>query len=292
MTRTSEEQVTHERSKGPQGRYLADLGDELSRLGPLLESFRIRNEHYAGDLCLRGFARHVWENASAVLHLAKEAPFAAAIWACGRAAFEAGQDALLLAAASDYELFGARAFVFERLQIADNNRQMILSTCHAEPKDPPYLRAKQDIEEEALKWDQLSPGKGKYLRDAMQYWRPKFEAARSGKHHPRHWSELSRKRIAKTLADRGSEASVAEALGSDYGLYAILSRYAHPRARTASGRKSDTDPETMNVAALPALIGVQLVIRALSLRKRQVQARRIIQQLERIAKTVPTEVPH
>lgn len=132
--------MTREASEDPRNSYLvADLDVKVALVVRLLASFEGRAQHYPGDLCLRGFALHACENANAVLFLSRETKFEGAAFACARAAFEAGQDALLLATEPDYDAVGARVLVFERLQIADNDREF--KRLYGEPREEPYAAA-------------------------------------------------------------------------------------------------------------------------------------------------------
>jgi hypothetical protein len=210
---------------------IRDLAEPLNRLRQRLDGFQLRFSRYAADLSLYGFLLSAWENASAAFHILTKSEVPFACYPSARAAFESAEDALLLASSPNYNRDGARARVFEHLELADLSLEMSRAFSDPERELPyqTYDGVSTAFADDASHLNAVCPGLGEQITEAFAYFRPKFEAARAGKgRHPGHWSELSRRAIAKELVERGATDASADQL---IAAYADLSRNTHPRLR-------------------------------------------------------------
>src|SRR5262245_59603162 len=185
--------------------------------------------------------------------------FITAAYACARASFEAGQDALLVATASDYDAAGARAVVFDHRLNADLEEAMdsVEDQGIGQNKTSAYASAATKVEKLAVTIDKDLQGSGQPLRDALAYFQPKFERAKRGARHPGHWSEKSRRSIAKTLASRINDETFGRRWAA---IYALQSYSTHPRA----GARVPSSPENDKYLAIgTALDGVALALEAM-----------------------------
>jgi hypothetical protein len=215
---------------------IEELVPALAGLQSRLDHFRLRQWEYAGDLTLYGFLRGTWESASATLFLVRQTDFAAAAYPCVRAAFEAAEDALLLATEANFSAAGARARVFERLEHADLKSEMHDAFADPGTEEPArdYSEAVASVEKDAARWNRDCPGRGQLLLEALAHFLPMFRAAKNGGRHPAHWSELSRRKMAVEIGRRVGEPSFGASL---IATYAQLSRASHPRFRIESWEK-------------------------------------------------------
>lgn len=220
-------------------RITNEIVEPLNRLRRRLDVFRLRLDFYSADFSLYGFILGAWENAAAACHLAAKSDLAFAATPSARAAFESAQDALLLVTEPDFAMAGARARVFERLELVDlaNDVRRAFGNGNGDPRS--YDDVAATIERDIQRVEKMAPGTGQYLRDALAYFRPKFEAAaiRKGK-HPGHWAELSRRRIAERLGQRLEDSTLADRL---IAVYADLSRNTHPRLRLENWDRKKED---------------------------------------------------
>jgi hypothetical protein len=224
MSQTPESSETDSLSES-----IADLESALATLRSQLDEFKLRFEHFGGDLTLYGVLLSAWENASAVLHLARTSDLYSAFFPIARAAFESGQEALYLVTEQDYDAAGAKARVFERLEFVDLRDDMNTAFADSDDERPSgYADAVDQIERDARRWDEESPGKGDFLRNALSHFQPLFEAARSGARHPSNWMQKSRRAIAMEIEKRVKEPGFG---GRMIASYAHLSRNSHPRLR-------------------------------------------------------------
>lgn len=212
---------------------LQDLDTELTLLKTRLDRFRLRFDFALGDLSLYGFILQVWEAASATRQLVMNGDLGHASFPSTRSAFEAAEDAFLLATSPDYNATGARIRVYERFEFADVGRevQFAFQDGEAEMQPADYSRMFATIERDADRVNRLSEGQGQVLRAAFEYFLPIFEAANRQEkraRYPGHWSEMSRRRIALELEERTREPKLAATL---IAAYADLSRHSHPRLR-------------------------------------------------------------
>ena len=150
---------------------LARLVEGLAELRGFLEISHKRLDHWVADRALHGFISGAWQNGSAVIYLMERTDFLTAAYACARASFEAGQDALLVATASDYDAAGARAVVFDHLSNADLEEAMdsVKDQGIGQDKTNAYASAAIKVEKLAGAIDEQLPGRGQPLRDALAY---------------------------------------------------------------------------------------------------------------------------
>jgi hypothetical protein len=234
-------------SKGDPDR-LDEVGIAAASLGPLLEEIGERGERlkerlgrffasqtaWSADISLYGFLLGASDNADAAAHLAAQERHRFAAHPNARAAFEAGEDALLLVTSDDYRMLGARARVYERLEHADLARE--IHAVHAAFGDgswtpASYASVRASIVEDAEREEEFTKETRSRLREALDYFQPKFEAASRPKgrgRYPPHWSELSRRKIAQAIGQRRPSLISEITL---VATYAHLSRHTHPRVR-------------------------------------------------------------
>lgn len=216
-------------------------GDEIKALDALLsetrsliESFRLREAHFAADLAMVGYATSAWDSAKSAEVLLRSTDLSVGAFVCARAAFEAGEDAALLASDPAYDDAGASARVHEVFEYAFERSRwdaVFPGNPTAFP-DPDFAQTTQQAESFAADLDAVVPGSGEAIRKAILHWQPRFQnAARKGGATPLHWSGLGRKRIAEEIARRLGQPELASQLSL---LYSMLSRYAHPRLRLES----------------------------------------------------------
>lgn len=248
----------------------------LNELREMLDRHRTRVDEFAGDITLWGFLLGAWECGNAVYHLVANSDFGHASFPCARAAFEAAQDALLLVTEPDYNRAGARARVFERLELANirDETRYAFGDTEMGRRALGYHAAEEAIRRDAEKWNTKCPGKGDLLIEALEYFRPKFEQAKRGKiKHPAHWSELSRRRIAQEIGKRIKEPDLARKMTA---VYAALSRSSHPRLRMEYWARSERPdgspvlerPERVSKLAIAfADFSVKMAIRAFSIKQ-------------------------
>jgi hypothetical protein len=259
----------------PLSELLKSLRESLAVLQGQLDSYRLRLDHLPADLSLYGFLLQAWENGGAVLHLVANTAFTTAAFPNTRACFEAGEDALYLITESNYDRAGARARVYERLEQGELRDEMdaAFSEGTSAPTGDGFAKSAETVEADAAHLDREDPGKGQLLREALNYFRPKFEAARRGiGRHPGSWTEKSRRAMARELEKRiGDQGFGARLIAT----YAHLSRNSHPRLRLENwqritweeGRQQFVRTErSARIAVGVAEIGVKLATKAMEQR--------------------------
>lgn len=185
--------------------------------------FQPMGAHLVPDIALLGFLVEISENAEAVQLLA-ESNLPHRAFPNARAAVEAAQNALVLATEADYDLGGARAWVFFKGKDR-NYRQMPRAHVFERPEDADAWFEKA-LEEMSAIWEDLAPGKGRLISEARKLLdrQPK---------RPGNWAGLP---MASTLQKRLND--VRHLLGKSpnedissvlNATYSALSRESHPR---------------------------------------------------------------
>jgi len=195
-----------------------DIDDALTALQQVIDDFRFAASSLVADIALIGLGIDVLEAGQAVRTLAgSQLPHRA--YPCGRQAFEAAQQAIVLATHEHYVEPGARAWVyFER---KDSKWRASMA------KITPHQWLERRVEEMAAIWDSISPGCGTTLRHALQ--------TRKQTVRPDNWlGEVM------TARQHAGLAKIATALGNtltgdsaatNAQLYAALCRETHARPR-------------------------------------------------------------
>lgn len=220
---------------------LASLKALLGELRPLIDAFRVRNEHFAADLVMLGYAIAAWDCAKSTEALLVGTDLSVGAFICARGAFEAGQDAALLASEPDYDASGARARVFDAFEYVLERSRWSAAFPHNATSfpDSDFSATLRQAEAHAAELDQQFLGAGEHIRRAAQYWLPVFRrSVDQGKGIPLHWAGLGRKKIGHVIAERYDEPNLADRLSL---IYSMLSRYAHPRTRLETWKRT-ADP--------------------------------------------------
>ena len=233
--------------------------------------FAAAASHLVPDIVLLGFLNEIEENVSAVeLIAASGIPHRA--FPNARTAFEAGQQALLLVTAPDYDAAGATAWAYhlirDRKYMAAPRSGQTTDRANVEPEEW-FESALTEMEQT---WNDFAPGRGALLRDAAT----EIQSRRRG--GPENWTGLP---VAPTLRDRmltlaerhgkKGRSDAADILNAGYG---ALSRESHPRTRfqptritrDSSGgisfeiptRDLEADRETVLISAASSLAAATL----------------------------------
>jgi hypothetical protein len=130
------------------------------------ERFRPTARHLVPDIVLLALLRDIEENVQAAeIVSASEVPHRG--FPNARAAYEAAQRAVLLAAAPDYDFEGAKAWVYSlRKDRVYLSLKRSLEFQAAGPRDPESWLI-GSLEEMARAWEDLEPGKGVMLQRAL-----------------------------------------------------------------------------------------------------------------------------
>lgn len=189
-------------------------------------TFRPEADHLVPDLALIAFLDEVQGNAATVLLVTKSKapgrPFPNA-----RAAFEAAQQAMLLASDPDYDLAGAKAWVYYKQR--DLHLQTDAEALFQRPDDVPaeefYRGALQEM---ADTWEMYSPGKGGLIDEAEKAL--KLQAVR----RPDSWAGVNPaheldQRLRDLAAFKGLPLSVPDPTSAFRVTYGVLCRQTHPR---------------------------------------------------------------
>jgi hypothetical protein len=203
---------------------------ELRILEALQLGFRASGNHLIPDMVLMGFVSEVVESAHAVIALLA-ANLGHRAFPNARTAFEAMQQLLLLVTDADYDLAGAKAWIFF------SRRDFALLDSHGDsadlPTDPEEYPDKKGLDlalaEITKIWDRYSPGKGRMIAQAA-------EILAAQPRRPDNWAgvpiapELQRRFLA--LASRmGTTPLVSDHARTYNATYSILTRESHPRTR-------------------------------------------------------------
>jgi hypothetical protein len=128
--------------------------------------FRPAPGHLVPDIVLLGLVRDVEENVQAAELLASSTlPHRA--FPNARTAYEASQRAVLLVTAPDYDLEGAKAWVYSLKHDRDYLRKPRMSLPRGGPVVDPDTWFEGSLDEMAAAWEALAPGKGELLRRAL-----------------------------------------------------------------------------------------------------------------------------
>ncbi|MDP9206468.1 MAG: hypothetical protein M3P12_13610 [Gemmatimonadota bacterium] len=203
------------------------LEDSLAKLRSERAEFRLESRHAIPDLVLLNYINEVEENAFAVIEF-KNTQSIHRAWPNARAAFESAQLALLLTTDPQYDLAGARAWIYHLRKdrtFAEADEESFNSESGGFSSDAWYQGAVKEME--AL-WDELSPGKGRFIPQAelLLDQQPR---------RPDNWAGVS---IAPTLRDRMKTITVGSSPSSNLDTaevynraYSGLTRHSHPQMR-------------------------------------------------------------
>jgi hypothetical protein len=248
--------------------FSGGLNSTLATLDGMLAEYTPRNPHYVADLILHGFARDVSTHVHATI-LVADSNYPRAAYANARSAFEAAQDAALLASDTEnYDINGALAFCVE--QVEHEALQKRWEDAAAEwgiVKDRTGRMSPEElIEKESRELDSLCPGAAQLLRTALI-------EARAPRRAQKHWSGKSRAAISKLLEKRMPSFKGIAAGGDAF--YGMMSVQSHPRLRAWSELRSIRPDGSLHAepgsehSSLPiglAAFAVQLTIVALATR--------------------------
>lgn len=213
------------------------ISRELQRLESLQTAFQASGSHLIPDMVLMGFVSEVVESARAVSTLLS-ANLGHRAFPNARTAFEAMQQLLLLVTDENYDLAGAKAWVFF------SRRDFALLTDFGNSADLP-LAPEEFPEKSGLDlaiaeitklWNDYSPGKGQLIIKAA-------EILATQPKRPANWAgvsiapELERRFLALTR-EKGISTSEPEHARIYNATYSILSRESHPRTRFQPDRIS------------------------------------------------------
>lgn len=240
---------------GELGELTRTLGEHVNEVRSKVDHLTIRSAHFPGDLSFYGYALSVWEGVAATHHLSTTTELGYAAYPIVRAAFEAAQDALLLATEADFAAAGARARVFEAFEFADLKAGRFEAFGEPDESPPPegYSEASSSLLDDAMKWEVDRPGGLSLYQAAIDDLLPRFLQARQGRRHPSHWSLRSRRQIALEIGRRVSD----EAFGKHLVFtYSQLSRSSHPRLRAESIERRTAGPRAQFVKRSPRQIRI------------------------------------
>jgi hypothetical protein len=185
--------------------------------------------HLVPDIALRGFLHEMLENALIASSIA-EGPIPHRAFPNVRSAFEAAQLALLLATSSDYDLDGARAWVYDLRKDRELQRSaegLPESTDADASGYSPDERYEGAIKEMAEFWEDYARGKGHFMKRAQAI-------VEKQKRKPDNWAgvaigvELAR-RLRLMAEQRGAETAVGNPDIALSGAYTVMCRFTHPR---------------------------------------------------------------
>jgi len=218
---------------------IADLRTALDVTEPRIREFCADPKHWTAHLSLLGYLGDFLGNARAVLVLTERPETRLALWSNARLAFESAQDALFLLTAEDVDQAGAEIRAFERLELADWKGKMALAYPEATERASYVDLVAKEIEH--ILWDtaraqEIAPELVAGLRTAIAQRQPHY--ADPDTYKPSHWYG-SRPKIARLIAER---IGVADEARREIGLYAHLSRFAHPRYRVDAHERADGAP--------------------------------------------------
>lgn len=248
--------------------FLSGLNSTLATLDLVLAQYTPRNPHYVADMVLHGFARDVSTHVHATI-LVAGSNYPRAAYANARSAFEAAQDAALLASdTGSYDVNGALAFCVE--QIEHEALQKRWEDAAAEwgiVKDKSgRISPEELIEKESAELDRLSQGAAQLLRNALI-------EARKPRRAKKHWSGKTRAEISRLLQQRMLPFKGLAAGGDAF--YGMMSVQSHPRLRAWSELRSirpdgslhaEPGPEHSSLPIGLAAFAVQLTTVALATR--------------------------
>lgn len=205
----------------------ARLVEAIAELRTRRSAFRAHASHLVPDLVLLGFVKHLADQADCVLTLTRNGQ-ALSSFPNARAAFEAGQHALLLVTADDYDLAGARAWVYyarSDFNAVDESEERYGQLPVEDEADRATLE--RALAEMGSVWEDFSPDKGSLIKDAEAL-------IPTTRQRPDNWAgvpialELQR-RVVKLTAQIPGASRFEDIAGMYNGTYAMLSREAHPR---------------------------------------------------------------
>jgi len=213
------------------------LQSALANLDAALHDLPVTGTHLVPDLVLRSYLHDAAENARVVRFLLAS-EFRDRAFPSARACFEAAQLALLLASDRNYDLAGAKAWVYghrkDFYQGGQAERAGLLDDL------PEHLSAEEffarQFEEMEETWNRFAPGKGALLQEAKVALDE--QKKRRG---PDNWAGLN---IANALEERvdsmprpkGMKLPPVKASELLRAAYALLSREAHPHSLRVEAR--------------------------------------------------------
>lgn len=203
-----------------------DLQQDINALHSLVLTFKPEADHLVPDLALIAFLDEVQGNAATVLLItnseAPSRPFPNA-----RATFEAAQQAMLLASDPDYDLAGAKAWVYYRQR--DFRLQTDAEVLFPHPDGVTAEEFHRGaLEEMADTWEKYSPGKRGLIDEAEKALKLR------GRRRPDNWAGVNPaheldQRLRNLAAFKGLPLSVPDPTSAFRLTYSILSRQTHPR---------------------------------------------------------------
>jgi hypothetical protein len=207
------------------------LTEKLAELGSELEVFTFRPKTLVPDLVLHALANDVFESGKAVKHTAESAlPHKA--YANVRLAFEGAQQVLVLATHEDYEVAGARAWVY--FESKDAGWRAILER----KRNAASIGIAADgwlderVAQMSRAWDSIAEGQGTLLINALA------QVRQDVKKRPDNWlhETLTRRqhRAYIVFAAKNSRSIPAETMEINQSMYMALCRETHARPRLDS----------------------------------------------------------
>ena len=248
--------------------FRSDLDSALASLDDALTKYTPRKPHYMADLVLHGFARDVSTQVHATV-LTVDSHYPRASYANARAAYEAAQDAVLLASEPDsYDINGALAYCVELVEHEELQRRWKdAAAVWGIVKDKSGRISPEGlIEKESAELEAFAAGASQLLRNALN-------EARKPRRAKQHWSGKNRNDIAKLLQER-MPVFRGLAAGGD-AFYGMMSVQTHPRVRSWSEQRSirldgslqaEAGSEHSSLPVGLALFAIQLTMIALSIR--------------------------
>jgi hypothetical protein len=249
-----------------------DLEEAFGLFSLARSAFAPSAMHLVPDIALLGFLNDIEENARAVDVLSSShLPHRA--FPNARAAYEAAQQALLLSSSDDYDLAGARAWVYylrRDFLFASLPRPSHVGDAARRSAEAWYEGAFAEMKD---LWETLAPGRGETLERARV-------AVEAHKGRPDNWAGVP---IAPALAARlealrklrGKPPNVGTAQIYN-AAYSALSRESHPRMRVQPQRvtrspdgsvelvlperERDQDATTVRESAASALITGRIAV--------------------------------
>ena len=203
-----------------------DLMAASDQLKIPLSEYVPRPDHLVSDIVLFGFCHDTSDCVSAVLEQSQPSLYRTS-YLLARGAFEASQDALLLAGDSDnYDRNGALAYAIELVELEQlQNRWKKPGEEWGTPELllRPFTPPEVTVESEIPRLEAVSAGSSVHLTSAI------VEARRKNRTH-QHWSGLSRKKIAERIVYLVDDIDERTAEAAD-AFYGMLSVHSHPRLR-------------------------------------------------------------
>lgn len=203
------------------------LTKAIEELNKAQSDFKYRPETMVADIVLMGLTMEVYESAKVVEILANS-DFPHRAFANARNAFEAAQQAMVLAAQEDYALAGARAWVYFYKKDSEwlaNARPEGSGVTNKEDAQKWYER---HISQMAKTWDSLSPNKGQLLYRAD-------ELLRSQKKGADNWLGQSmgvmQDHAYRVVFARFGGNATEDSISMNKAIYGSLSRETHARMR-------------------------------------------------------------